>query len=408
MSFEANRGQANPDARYISHGPGYSILFTDAVAELTLSRKSDTHGTNSTAPKLENDTIRMQLLGGRKQSSPVGEGNLPGIVNYFDGSDSSHWHTGIPTFGKVRYAGVYPGVDLVYYGSQRSLEFDFEVAPGANARTIELRFAGARGLRLSRDGELAIVAANGVISFHKPVVYQTGRDGHKQFIEGGFRRVSKDTVSFRLGAYNHDTPLVIDPILSYSTYLGQSNGATAIAADPGGNAYITGWTNDSGIPVTPGVFQIAAVPNKAPGNYQHGITSAFVTKFNSSGTVLLCSTYLSGSGVDQGNAIAVDAAGNAYVAGITSSTNFPITSNPIQATNKAAPNFTGFISKLNSTGSALLYSTYLGGSQDANPAKSDRSSARCATHAGSHRASIHSAPRRSLWRGRRPVAPLLP
>jgi hypothetical protein len=276
-------------------------------------------------------------------------------VNYFRGRSPSRWHTAIPTYAKVKYSGVYPGIDLVYYGGQEHLEFDFKVAAGADTKQIQLRFAGARKLQIDSEGNLTIFATNGKVAFRKPAIYQTGPKGEKQFIKGEFLLLSSNTIGFRLGAYDKARPLVIDPILSYSTYLGRFGEGDAIAVDSSGNAYITGLAGLD-FPTTAGVPEEISAPK--PGSYN----SVFVTKLNSSGTAVLYSTYLSGTGGDQGTAIAVDAQGNAYVTGVTSSTDFPTTSGAFQTTNKAFPYFTAFITKLNNTGTALLYSTYLGGS----------------------------------------------
>jgi len=170
---------------------------------------------------------------------PLGEEQLPGVANYFIGSDPAGWHTNIPTFAKVRYAGVYPGIDLVYYGNQRQLEYDFAVAPGASPGVIRLELSGAKQLHVAANGDLVFMLGNGTLAFQKPLVYQVV-DGHRQPVAGTFALLGKHTVGFRLGSYDRARPLVIDPVLQYSTYLGGSAGAqaNAIAVDTAGNAYV--------------------------------------------------------------------------------------------------------------------------------------------------------------------------
>ena len=281
---------------------------------------------------------------------------LPGKANYIIGNDPAKCHTNVPTYAKVRYASVYPGVDLVYYGNQRQLEYDFIVAPGASAKSIRLRFAGAEKLSLTDSGDLTIKAKDGEIAFHKPVAYQEINGKHEPIL-GQFALLSHNTVGFTIGSYNSAQPLIIDPVLAYSTYLGGSflTWAYGIAVDTSGNAYITGYTDSTDFPVTTGAFQT--------GSYRGMETSGFVTKLNSKGTALLYSTYLVGSGGEYPYAIAVDGSGDAFVVGEAYS-GFPVTTGTFEPT---YPNsggghsgHVGFITRLNPNGSALEYSTYLG------------------------------------------------
>jgi len=376
LSFEANTGQADNSVKFLSRGSGYGLYLTGAEAVLAL-HKSDCAGvaaagvaqaaSSARRPGLRRgdagcrqtaDVVRMRLAGASGGApAPAGEEQLPGKVNYFTGNDPAKWHTGVPTYAKVRYRGVYPGVDLVYYGNQRQLEYDFVVAAGADPKPIRLQFAGAKGLRLGVDGDLVVTAAGGVLAFHKPVVYQLV-DGQRKAVEGCFAMLSRRTVGFRLGSYDHAKPLVIDPVLVYSTYLGGSftDGANAIAVDTAGNAYVAGQTESTDLPVTPGAFQTTLNAGLAG--------DAFITKLNLSGTALVYSTYLGGIGYNSANAIAVDTAGNAYVAGYTGASDFPVTPGAFQTTNHAAASggSNAFIAKLNPAGAALVYSTYLGGS----------------------------------------------
>jgi hypothetical protein len=377
LSFEANQGQVDKQVKFFSRGNGYSLFLTNSSAVLALS-KGDTAEGGKAAPgrkpmlsanSVKTDVIRMELAGASRRTQVSGAERLPGTANYFIGNDPSRWRSGVPTYAKVRYMEVYPGVDLVYYGNQRQLEYDFVVAPGADPRPIRLHFNGAKALRLDADGDLAVVAANGEIAFHKPVLYQE-KDGGRVPVEGRFALLGKNTVGFTLGRYDRAEPLVIDPVLAYSTYLGGSGGdyASAIAVDAAGNAYVTGTTFSTDFP-------LKNAHQKTNNGAAIGVSNAFVAKVNPSGTALLYSTYLGGSGNtvegnsfgDSGYGIAVDSSGDAYVTGQACSTNFPTTDDAVQTVNNAAKNAyevgcNAFVAKLNPTGGALLYSTYLGGS----------------------------------------------
>jgi len=394
MSFEANRGQSAKPVRFLARGDGYGLFLTGQGAVLTLrtpmnkgtttrlhpygvsfppsgvtaTGRRETEALSSAAdPQWKTDVVRMQLVGADAAVEPVGVDRLPGSSNYFLGNDSAKWHSDISNYAKVRYAGVYPGVDLMYYGNQRQLEYDFVVAPGVSAEAIRLQFSGARQLKLDGNGDLAIVAANGTIAFRKPVVYQN-LNGARVIVAGRFKLLVNNEVGFSVGNYDHAAPLVIDPILAYSTYFGGTDAeyVVAVTSDASGNAYVTGLTLSEDFPLTAGAFQ--AVNYATPSN---NVSTAFISKFNPSGTALLYSTYLGGVAIsntlhqqgDYGKAIAVDAAGNAYVTGYTYSTDFPITSGAFQTANQAAIVHlaTGFVTKLNPSGTALVYSTFLGG-----------------------------------------------
>ncbi len=377
-SFESNMGQSDPAVRFLSRGPSYAILFQDHEADFVLE-KSDYASGNKHQPRAGQppptvdtasvtDVVRMRLAGESADSALSGQDRSPGTVNYFSGSDAARWHTGIPTFAKVQYRGVYPGVDLVYYGNPSRLEFDFQVAGGACASSIRLHLEGARRLKLDQNGNLVVFAGHGQISFHKPLIYQLESDHTKRIVEGRFRIFSDGTLGFTLGDYDHTRLLVIDPILDYSTYLGSQSGATAIAVDSAGEAFVTGFAG-AYMPTTPGSYQpnfpAAGKNDPTPvGDSPSFDTAAFIAKLNPAGTALLYCTYLSGSKNDAAAAIAVDAAGNAYVAGQTHSTDFPVTPGALQTTNSAKGG-AGFITALNSTGTGLIYSTYLGGSEEA-------------------------------------------
>jgi hypothetical protein len=365
LSFEANQGQADPAVKFLSHGNGYSLLLTDSAAVLELSKPDPATPTRtmkamgmnpSTLARvrrpvaLKTDVVRMELPGAQQNAPVGGTEQLPGKSNYFVGKDPAKWQTNVPTYAKVKYSGVYPGVDLVYYGNQRQLEYDFVIAPGASTKPVKLHFAGASQLKLDSNGDLAVIAKNGEIAFHKPVVYQE-KDGQRQPVDGKFTLLAKNTVGFQLGGYDHSRTLVIDPVLAYSTYLGGTGNSTpsGAAVDTEGNIYIVGYTDPLNYPTTVGAFQSTA-PFGVP----------FITKLNPSGSAIVYSTYLYGSsGRDGANAIAVDANGDAYVTGSALSTDFPVTSGAFQRVNKGR---NVFVTKLNPFGSALVFSTFLGGS----------------------------------------------
>jgi hypothetical protein len=396
LSFEANQGQTSSQVKFIARGPGYVLFLTGDEAVLSLRPKnagnllslflSDRGPTPEAAPIANATTLRMKLLRPNPAAKIVGMDELPGKTNYFIGNDPGKWRTNIPTYGKVKFQGVYPGVDLVYYGDQRQLEYDFIVAPGANPQQIALDIQGARELQINAAGDLVARTDVGEVLLRKPVAYQwasrkqpsprNGNEG-KHFLDARYRLRGKNRIVFEASAYDPSKPLIIDPVLTYSTFLG--GGAEDIGSnidlDPNGNAYVTGGTFSTDFPVTgvpPPTFGGAAA--KCGGGTVHWVCGdAFVTKINSTGSAIVYSTFLGGNDADVGTHIAVDLAGDAFVSGITRSPNFPTTPGVFQ------PQFGGgncgggggggghpcddaFIAKLNPSGSALVYSSFLGGS----------------------------------------------
>lgn len=334
---------------FLGYGAGFSAQFRQGEADLLLA-----HGNSSPAP------LRLTLVNANRNARVSGDSRLPGPVNYFIGNDPKNWHEGLPTFGRLRYSGIYPGTDLIYYGTRGRLEFDFELSPGADPGSVRLQFYGAKDLKIDQQGNLVVIERDGQISFQKPMIYQPARDGGKRHVDGSFAIVARNTIGFRLAKYNHRAALIIDPILNYSTYIGPLAEATSIAVDQKGEAYVTGIATLD-FPTTPGSYQPVGGRSSSAGNIWPFVGKPFVAKFNSTGTALLYATFLSGSGVDAANGIALDANGDAFVVGTTSSEDFPITTGSLQTTNNASET-TGFVTELNSTGSSLLYSTYLGGS----------------------------------------------
>src|SRR6185436_9955389 len=251
----------------------------------------------------------------------------------------------------VRYSDVYPGISLVFYGSERELEYDFVVAPGADPAAVALAFEGADALRIDDGGDLVLATAAGELRLRRPLIYQeTG--GERQRVAGGYV-LEEGKVRFQVEAWDRARPLPIEPVLGYSTYLGGASNKQGfgIALDDSGNAYVTGSTVSANFPVSTTPFQAVRV----------GATDVFVTKLDSSGSTVMYSTFLGGSGDEAGNAIAVDSAGNAYVTGTTNSTNFPM-SGAFQPSVRGAND--AFVAKLDPTGSTLVYSTYIGSNTD--------------------------------------------
>ncbi|MCC6345056.1 MAG: SBBP repeat-containing protein [Bryobacterales bacterium] len=330
LSFEWNRGQVDPRVKFVARAPGMTAFLTRDAAVLSLAKSEH-----------ERYPVRVRFRGAAAGSEAYGVDPLPGISNYLIGGDPAKWTTNVPHYAKARFRGVYPGIDLVYHGERHNLEFDFVVSPGADPRLIELEIEGGN-IRIGRNGDLVIRIPGGVLRQKRPVIYQES-NGARQTIAGGFVRRGRNRAGFRIARYDRTKPLIIDPPLVYSTYLGGSppNGsqAMAVAVDPAGNAYLAGFTGSPDFPTTPGAAG-------ATGNY-------FVTKLSGSGSSLVYSTLI--GGLKQVNAIAVDGAGNAVIAG--SANGAATTANAYQSCSGGGV----YIGKLNSTGTAFLYSGCLHG-----------------------------------------------
>jgi uncharacterized repeat protein (TIGR01451 family) len=307
LSFEAGHGQAAAPVKFLARGDGYCIFLTATEAVLTLRNAGG-------APA----SLRLGLSGANASPEISGCEQMPGRSSYFIGSDPQQWRAGLPTYARVKYAAVYPGIDLVWYGRQRQLEYDFIVAPGADPEAIRLTIAGAEATEL-RQGELVLKVAGGELRQHQPLAYQETAEG-RQPVAARYVSTADNQIGFELGTYDRSLPLVIDPVLSYSSFLGGSGSdqATSIAVDSGGNAFITGSTFSTDFPT--------AAPQQAAAAGQSDI---FVLKLNTNaaGTAaLVYSTFIGGREEDRGNGLAIDSSGNAYVTGATTSTNFPTVS----------------------------------------------------------------------------------
>ena len=318
ISFEQNQGQYDSKVKYLSRGAGYSLFLTKQQAVLSLQKNTN----DKDAAAIVSSVVTMRWLNANPNPVIEGNGMQEGKTNYMQGSDPNKALTKLPNYGQVQYSELYPGIDLLFYGQSQQLEYDFVVKPGADPANIRLDLQGANGLQVDDQGQLVLHTSGGDIVQPAPTIYQEV-NGTRHVVSGGY--VLEGTqVSFRLGSYDPTRTLVIDPVLAYSTFLGGGGVGYGIAVDSGGNAYVTGSTFSSEFPTTPGANQTAT----------GGVYDAFVSKFNSTGTALIYSTFLGGNNKEQGNAIAVDSDGNAYVTGSTISRNFPITSGAYQTTFK--------------------------------------------------------------------------
>ncbi|WP_198291336.1 DUF7948 domain-containing protein [Methylosarcina fibrata] len=376
LSFEANLGQTDPKVQFLSRGQGYSLFLTPTEAVLALRQpEAQTSRTKlnlmkpmkSALPKPASTAVlRMQLKGGNAQAQVEGLDQLPGKTHYLRGKDPKAWRTGIPSYAKVKYNGVYPGIDLVYYGNQKQLEYDFVVAPGADPKAIRFHVEGAEQLSLDANGQLVIKTRGGQVIQHKPVVYQEIAGVRKE-VAGSYalhpdKQGKTADVGFQVARYDASRPLVIDPVLAYSTYLGGSAQGAGddgddfsfdIAIDKSGNAYVAGFTTSSDFPV---------VNSSLPGDPFFFYGDAFVTKFDSKGSVIY-STVLGGFTSDSAQGIAADDLGNTYVVGSTGSSDFPFlySAPPVPPLTDSCENGGGFVTKISPDGSSLIYSICLRG-----------------------------------------------
>ncbi len=416
MSFEPNRGQADSQFNFLARGSGYTLLLSPAEADLGL-RSAANSSTSSTQAKTPGDpssasvvkapnpyaTLRLRFLGANAAAKIEGLDEQPGVSNYYLGNDPAKWRTNVPHFSRVRYQNLYPGIDIVYYGNQSQLEHDFILAPGADPSKIRLRVDGAEKISLDADGNLLLSVSGGTLHFSKPFIYQQSDAQTKTPVEGRFVRRGRHEIGFRVAAYNRNQSLVIDPILAYASYLGGSGTDTALAvtSDNAGAVYLTGSTTSTDFPVK-NAYQatIGGTTTYSPPITTPPYMDAFITKIDttqSGANSLVYSTFLGGGGVfvpvtvlngygqpetvyytlaggtNRGTAIAVDASGEAYVAGITSSFNFPIvgginlysggsicTFPPDKGPAPVCVAGAAFVAKFSASG-ALLYSTDLGG-----------------------------------------------
>ncbi|MFL6194677.1 MAG: SBBP repeat-containing protein [Thermoanaerobaculia bacterium] len=336
LAFESNRGQAGAAVKFLARAPGYSLFLTPTEAVMAGG----------------GEALRLRWEGARPAPRISGEKETPGRANYLIGNDPAKWRRGIPSFEKVRYQDLYPGIDLVFYGNPRRLEYDFVLAPGADPDAIRLAVQGPERTEIDGDGDLVLHFSGHEVRLKRPVSYQEV-GGVRRPVASGWRRTDDGRLGFAVGKRDPSRPLVIDPVLVYSTYLGGSGFdlVQSVAADAAGNVYLTGLTGSLDFPVTPGALQPEL--NTSAGLFG----DTFVTKLDPAGR-LVYSTYLGGSNNESGFGIAVDGAGHAYVVGFSASSDFPLV-HPLPHTPTGVAN--GFVAKLDTEGSSLVYSTYIGG-----------------------------------------------
>ncbi len=358
LTFEANQGQSDPQVKFLSRGKGYKAFLTAGGMVLSLrpsQRVLSSRGAASSKPHQGvNATLQFRLVGAAQNPAIVGESRLPGHVNYFIGRDPAKWHTNIPTYARVRYKNVYPGIDLVYYGSHQQLEYDFAVAPGADPGQIQFEVTGASQTELDGEGNLVLQTGSGELHFQSPVVYQQS-SGVRVPVAGSYVMNDSTHIAFQVAHYDASKPLVIDPVLVYSTYLGGSGDdePSGIAVDSTGTVYLAGYTDSTDFPLD------------TLGSPSSGSTHVFVAKLDPTGSNLVYADYIGGNNDDYGYALVLDSAKEVYVTGSTASSDFPMV-NPYQDTYPGS--FNGFLAKVSADGSSLLYSTYLGGNGSDQPA----------------------------------------
>ena len=375
MSFEENQGQTAREVRYAARGGGYELFLTSQEAVMALRSPEkldfsprhrsaylrairDMRRAGQTKPLT---AIRLHFEGANPEPQISGADRLPTRVNYFTGSDPKNWHTDIPAYSRVKYSGVYPGVDLVFYGNQGHLEYDFVVAPGADPSAIQLKIDGAKKMRVNARGDLVLSVPGGEVALQKPLIYQQS-NGKQREIAGNFVLADNHCVTFSVPKYDRKAPLILDPILNYSTYLGGSgienqSQPTGIAVDNAGDAFVAGQTFSVDFPAGTNAGLVA--------NPNPNLGASYVAELNPTGTQLLYSSYLIGSTTtpsDGATSVAVDSSGKVYVTGITAAPGFP--SKNALPYSADTTNGTGFVTKLDPTQSgagALLFSTYIGG-----------------------------------------------
>jgi hypothetical protein len=374
LYFIENQGQKDHRVKYYAQNGAQTIWFTEEGITFTLQKGKKAEAGKFVSPKLdklaESDlrgrhqekydlpgVVRMTPMGIKKQVDITALEPQESKVNYFIGNDPAKWRTNIPTYKTVVYKEAYPGIDLKFYGNGRQMEYDVVVKPGADPDQVRFQYAGITSLEVTHQGDLALTLPDGGVFLQKkPIVYQEiggiriSRDGKFKV----YNETAQLSYGFELAAYDNKYPLIIDPTLVYSTFLGGRfvDYGIGIAVDNNGNAYVTGVTNSDDFPVEKAIFPVNP--------FWH--SSAFITKISASGTEIIYSTYIGGSGTyNWSNGIALDSMGNAYITGWTSSNDFP-TKNPL------FPSYSGsndaFITKISADGSELIYSTYLGGTDE--------------------------------------------
>jgi hypothetical protein len=353
MTFEGNVGQLDPQVKFLSRGSGYVVFLTSggmvfsAHSQFVPKDVAQANAQSAQNQKQNEAIIQLNMVGANPNPTAIGEDQQPGKVNYFIGRDPKTWHTNVATYAKVHYKNVYPGIDLVYYGNPSQLEYDFEVAAGADPQQIQFDVKGADSVSVDSNGDLVLQTKQGAFHIKSPVLYQTFNN-MKLPISGGFSLKNATRVGFFLQGYDKTKPLVIDPVLVYSTYLGGSGDdqPSGIATDSAGNVYVAGYSNSINFPLA----TLGSLPS--------GAMHVFVAKLDPTGSNLLYADYIGGNSQDYGYALVLDSTNDVYVTGSTASSDFPVV-NPYQGSYPGS--FNAFLTEISADGSSLLYSTYLGG-----------------------------------------------
>jgi hypothetical protein len=343
--IEENLGQADRSYSLVVRGPGGRTLFSDQGVAFDFGRG-----------------LRLRLgLDGSEATRIEAEDPLVTKVNYFMGKNPSRWVRNARTWGRVRYRSIYPGIDMVFYGispQSGALEQDFVLSKGADPSRIRMRFDGADGVKVAHDGSLEVRAGKREIHFHAPVVYQKV-DGGRRLVRSAYKTHPDGHVGFELGSYRTDIPLVIDPVISFSSYAGTAGNDLPgrVVLDALGNMYLSGATNDPAFPVSSGAYTL-----DTPGSVDEGDTSATITKLDPTGSKALYITHFGGSLITYATGMTLDGSGNILIVGHTDAPDFPTTPGAVQSTPKSSTASAAFVTKLDAAGDKLLYSTYLGGS----------------------------------------------
>ncbi len=357
LYFIENKGQVDGHVSFYEKGAGHTAFFTEKGVVLSLTRRDGKTGKvakNNVREvlKVTGEALSLSFVGANKGVKITAENKKTGHVNYFIGRDKSKWRSNIPTYGALTYEGVYKNIDIKFYGNNNNIEHDVIVRPGGDISEVKFAYRGIKGLKITDSGDLEVMLKDGKLVGQKPLVYQVMK-GRRVAVNGSYRLFKGDkgafSYGFKVASYDHAKEIVIDPVLEWSTYLGGAgvDFGFDIAVDSTGATYVTGDTTSADFPVVSPIQSINA-----------GTFDAFVTKINPAGSAIVYSTYLGGANSDQSSAIAVDSSGAAYVTGSTLSADFPVV-NALQVS--TAGGFDAFIAKLTPTGSALVYSTYLGG-----------------------------------------------
>ena len=364
LRFEQNQGQAESSVKFISHGGAYTVFLTTSGPVMRLRRGDNARRDLTTKP---DSLLRMQLVGANPAARLEGGQRLATKSNYLLGADPGGWRTAVSNYANVEQKNVYPGIDLLYYGNRQRLEYDFTISPGADPSRITLEFDGASRVHLDRNGDIILTTPGGDVRQKKPFVYQEV-DGRRAQVAARYVLKGKHKVGFQIARYDRGHKLVIDPVLDYSSYLGVDGYGNDMAMDRAGDIYIVGTTEANDLPVTEGAFAPRRT-SKEPDHYSNG-EDAYVLKLSRTGDRIIYATYLGGSLFDRAMGVAVDEEGNVYVTGATSSTDFPTTPGAFKTVHSGIPCATsittfpctdGFLTKLNPTGTALVYSTLMGG-----------------------------------------------